>query len=251
MEFEVYKEAVNIYKEKYSIYSEWDIEGSDTKGRPFRESMPGYYLSSTNHPDCTIVGDVLTSNKIWGNGQNRDNVELCCWLKKYESMYHMDGNYMPIPEIRGYPSANLRGHNCDTFTHHLNICREAIEGTLNTYITWQKWAKSIWIPYCEFKNQKEYWKFFIREFYFIDFVDDDLDPLSFVLGRDKADQVGIRAEDEDAKVIETIQNKINLFTKRDYRIKYNKKDIIDWSEEKDYEKHCDMLQEKMKKVINI
>lgn len=68
MEAEVCKDAVENYK-RYKIYKMWELNGSEILGRPFRTSMCGYYLKSDKFPEYTIVGDILTSNKVWGNAR--------------------------------------------------------------------------------------------------------------------------------------------------------------------------------------
>lgn len=89
--------------------------------------MCGYYLQSDKFPECTIVGDILTSNKVWGNARERKNPEINKALALLERIYHTDGNYISIPEIRNIRTGSLSGKNCDTYTHHLNVCKQAIE----------------------------------------------------------------------------------------------------------------------------
>lgn len=74
MEYEVYKEAVN--NKNYNVYSHWELLGNEKAGKPFRSSMCGYYLQSDKFPECTIVGDILTSNKVWGNDRERKKPEI-------------------------------------------------------------------------------------------------------------------------------------------------------------------------------
>lgn len=217
MEFEVYEEAVKNYK-NYKIYSDWTLSGSSKARRKFR-TMKGYYLESKGFPDCTIVGDCLTSNKIWGNARKRENQKINERLDLYNKLYHSNGNYVPIPEIKGLRTGNLGGRNCDTFTHHLNVYKNAIEKNLTTYMVWQVWGEKIWIPYCEKNNRSDHWVYFVEEFYLWDFVDENKNPISFVPNRVDSDQVGIRAEDSDEIILETIERCIELFVVRDYRIK--------------------------------
>jgi hypothetical protein len=235
MEFEVRKEAVEKYK-YYDIYSKWIV--SETARRSFC-TMPGYYLWCEDYPQCEIVGDVLTSNKVWGNAKDRNNLQIKNLLSLFEKLYHIDGNYIPIPEFKGSPSAQLRGRNCDTYTHHLNICKEAIEGCLEKYDAWQKWAQNIWKPYCDKEgcSKCKYWEKFVFDFYLIDFVDNEMNPISFVVGRSGANQVGIKKENNDEVVIETIRKCIELIIKRDYRINKKKHEQIDWHGNKEYEEY--------------
>ena len=246
MEYEVSKEAVKKYK-NYQIYSDWQVLGSEKYGRIFRTSMKGFYLKSEKKKQCMIVGDILTSNKVWNNATNSNNPKIKLALKCFEALYHIDGNYMPIPEIQGKPSANLRGRNCDTFTHHLNVCKAAIQGTLNGYETWEIWAKEIWHPYCRQIDCKDEWGEFVREFYFIDFVDNELKPKSFVEGRIGSNQVGIKDENDDI-VLETIQKNIDLIIKRDYRIKNKITEKINWDDDKSYKAYKDQL---LKERVNL
>lgn len=253
MEYEVNKKAVEKYK-NYQIYSDsdldsdWKVVGNEKGGRPFRTSMKGFYLKSEEHKQCVIVGDILTSNKVWNNA-NRNNPKIESALKCFEALYHIDGNYMPIPEIEGKPSANLRGRNCDTFTHHLNVCKAAIQGTLKGYETWTIWANEIWHQHCRQIDIdcKDDWEEFVREFYFIDFVDNALKPKSFVEGRIGSNQVGIKDENDDI-VLETIQKNIDLIIKRDYRIKNKITEKINWDDDKSYKAYKDQL---LKERVNL
>lgn len=220
MEFEVYKEAVNNYK-KYNVYSNWKLLGSEKTGRPFRSSMCGYYLQSDKFPECTIVGDILTSNKVWGNAREKKNPEINKALALFERIYHTDGNYIPIPEIRNIRTGNLSGKNCDTYTHHLNVCKQAIEKKLTSHKVWQIWAKEMWIPYCKDLKCNNPWDKFVEEYYLWDFVDKNKQPNSFVVGRNLSNQVGIQSYDEDEIILATIIKCINLIIMRDYRIKNN------------------------------
>lgn len=220
MEFEVYKEAVNNYR-KYNVYRNWKLLGSEKTGRPFRSSMCGYYLQSDKFPECTIVGDILTSKKVWGNARERKNPEIDKALALFERIYHTDGNYIPIPEIRKIRTGNLSGKNCDTYTHHLNVCKQAIEKKLTSHKVWQIWAKEMWIPYCKDLKCNNPWDKFVEEYYLWDFVDNNKQPNSFVVGRNLSNQVGIQSYDEDEIILATIIKCINLIIMRDYRIKNN------------------------------
>ncbi|WP_417202666.1 hypothetical protein [Acetoanaerobium sticklandii] len=233
MEFEVFKEAVSNYK-KYNVYSNWVLFGGEKSKRPFRPSMCGYYLQSDDFPDCTIVGDILTSNKIWGNARERNNPQINRALDLFESIYHMDGNYIPIPEIRNEGTGNLSGNNCDTYTHHLNVCKQVIEGTLKEYKVWQRWTKEIWIPYCSALKCNNPWLRFVKEYYLLDFVDENMQPKSFVVGRNLSNQVGIRAQDRDESILATITECIELIIMRDYRIKKNITTSFDSEQRKKY-----------------
>lgn len=228
MEHEVEKTAVESYQ-KYTIYENWIIKGEENKSRPFRPSMKGYYLMNEGLADYCIVGDVLTSNKVWGDSKKRNNIEIQKLLHTFEMIYHSTGNYIPIPEIKGERTAQLSGRNCDTFTHHLNVCKSAIEGNLKNYHTWQTWAKEIWEPYVGCSEDKDsQWKKFVKEFYLLDFVDDKYAPKAFVYGREGSDQVGIRKKDSDDDVVKTIRNMIELIIKRTYRIDNGLKDTYDF-----------------------
>ena len=64
-----------------------------------------------------------------------------------------------------------------------------------------------------------------------------MNPISFVVGRSGANQVGIRKENNDEEVIETIRKCIELIIKRDYRINKKKHEQIDWHGNKEYEEY--------------
>ncbi len=219
MEYEVYRSAVESYR-NYPIYREWEIPDIDgNKGRPYRESMKGYYLISAKYPDYCIVGDILTSNKVWGNARERKNDDINHWLGVFERIYHCNGNYIPIPEIKDMRTANLAGNNCDTYTHHLNVYKDAIEEKLDVYPVWQRWVAEMWIPYCGEKSKA--WERFIEEFYLTDYVEDSdgqMTPKCFVSGRAGINQVGIQKNDDDETLIKTIKNTIELLIKRCYRV---------------------------------
>ena len=237
MEFEVYKSAIESY-ETYPLYMDWKIPSNNgvqidgNSGRPYRKSMKGFYLTNKDDlfSDYCIVGDVLTSNKVWGNARERKIQEIDNLLDTFEQIYHCNGNYVPIPEIKGLRSANLAGNNCDTYTHHLNVYREAIEGKIEKYPVWKKWAEEIWLPHC--KNADP-WETFIKEFYFIDFVEEFI-PKSFVVGRKGADQVGIRNQDDDDTVKRTISNTIKLVIQRQYRIIHDIQESFDFDNSKQF-----------------
>lgn len=232
MEFEVCKEAVENYK-KYDIYKDWKVCGSEKRGRPFRPSMCGYYLKSDKFPNCTIVGDILTSNNVWGRASQRDD-KIRSALSLFEKIYHVDGNYLPIPEIRNERTGNLSGKNCDTYTHHLNVCKQAIEKNLKSYKVWDIWARYIWLPYCGSLQCDKPWDKFVEEHYLWDFVDENKQPKSFVVGRNASNQVGVRADDKDENIFATISNSIELIIMRDYRIKKCIKTVLDASEREAY-----------------
>lgn len=228
MEYEVEKTAVESYQ-KYVIYENWIINGEENKGRPFRPTMKGYYLMNKGVIGYCIVGDILTSNMVWGDSKERNNIEIQKLLNAFEMIYHSNGNYIPIPEIKGQRTAQLSGRNCDTYTHHLNVCKCAIEGNLKNYYTWQTWAKEIWKPYAACSEDKvSQWKKFVKEFYLLDFVDGKYAPKAFVYGREGSDQTGIKKEDSDRNVVKTIQNTIELIIKRNYRIDHGLKDTYDF-----------------------
>lgn len=233
MEAEVCKDAVENYK-RYKIYKMWELNGSEILGRPFRTSMCGYYLKSDKFPEYTIVGDILTSNKVWGNARERNNPKICKLLELFENMYHTDGNYIPIPEMYNKRTGNLGGRNCDTYTHHLNVCKQAIECTLKTYEVWQNWAKEIWIPYCRISNCDKPWDKFVEEFYLWDFVDEKKQPKSFVRGRGLANQVGIKSKDEDEVVLRTLEECVELIIRRNYRIENGIRTELEISPMSDY-----------------
>lgn len=231
MEKEVNKDAVEIYK-KYEPYKDWVVHGSEYKGREFRSSMTGYYLKSREFPQYAIVGDVLTTTKVWGNAENN----TCDKIKEkygiFKKIYHTNGNYIPIPELKDYRTGNLSGNNCDTFTHHLNICKQAIEGKLDNKNVWNKWAEEIWIPYCKDSNP---WDKFVKDYYLCDFVDENRLPISFVVGRNNANQIGIQNGDSEETILATLERCIEFIIKRNYRIE---KDIKDNTIDEKYREYC-------------
>jgi hypothetical protein len=150
----------------------------------------------------------------------------------FMNIYHTYGNCIPISEIKGLRTGNLGGRNCDTYTHHLNVCKQAVEGKLKSHEVWQTWTKEIWKPYCKDDNP---WDKFIEEYYLWDYVDEEKQPKSFVVNRSNSNQVGVRAEDSDETILETINQCIELIIMRNYRIEKGIKTAFNYEQGKSYE----------------
>lgn len=228
---EVSEDAVRKYFEYFDIYkSDWMVH--EYRRSRNQMSTRGAWLSKKNAKTIDIAGDILTAKSAFKFSEDKgDEIELL--RKIFERLYHTLGNCIPWCE-----GANLggrpynKGGSPDYFTRKLKECKNIFDDTDQTkykgydivsyrikndkylgrgvrkYTCLYYWIKNEW------KDKGKVWKDFVNENYLIDMVDENYQPISFVVKHSD----GNLANKTDDVIISTLIQSIKLVIKRGYRI---------------------------------
>lgn len=245
-EIEVTEEAIQIYH-KYDIYKcDWKIH----KYHKPRNQMStgGSWLYKENENTIDIVGDVLTAKSAFKYLKDNGD-EIVELYNLFKRIYHTLGNCMPWCEganLGGRPYKN--GGSPDVFARKLNICKSIFDRTIaeeykDTEIVRNRIIQGKYLGYgvknitclCywieeEWIKKGKVWKDFVKEHYLIDMVDEELNPIPFIVGEDRNDNNLVGKSDDVIK--KTLNQSIKLIIKRGYRIQNAVKEPFSGAENK-------------------
>lgn len=236
---EVSEDAVQIYSKDYDIYkSDWEFH----KYRSSRNQMStrGAWLSKKNAKTIDIAGDILTAKSAFMFLKDKGGeIERLCNI--FERLYHTLGNCMPWCEganLGGRPYKAVgrpgkAGGSPDYFTRKLKECKNIFDETdqnkykdydivssrikndkhlgrgVRKYTCLYYWIKNEW------KDKGKVWKDFVNENYLIDMVDENYEPISFIVGQSDGNLAKVGSHDV---IKSTLIQSIKLVIKRGYRI---------------------------------